>query len=286
VAAALTVVVAAAVHAASIVPPENLGGLARSSEAVVLAQAGAPRVSQRGFQAFTLTAFRVLAVVAGDLNPRDHIIVEAPGGELEDRLWIVPGSPRFAPGQVYLLFLDQKPTGAWLPRTMAYGILRRITGRDGSTLLAPLPEEADIQPFLREDGILPEPIETYRETALLPHLRAVASGRERWDSRNVVARRDQIPFEADIQAIPAGCSYMSNGGNGFRWRAFDLGQSATMNADSTGDSSITGGGFAQVSGALSEHEPRLRGQRRLHHAVHERAGFPLQRLRCLQRPLQ
>src|SRR3972149_2671124 len=58
--AAGAALVAAAAHAASIVPPENLGELAQSSDAVVLAQAGAPRGSQRGVQAFTLTAFRGL----------------------------------------------------------------------------------------------------------------------------------------------------------------------------------------------------------------------------------
>jgi PKD repeat protein len=249
--AAGALLVAAAVHATSIVPPENLGELARISEAVVLAQAGAPRVSQRGIQAFTLTTFRVLVVVSGELERGDRITVEAPGGELDGYLWFVPGSPRFAPGQVYLLFLSQKPTGEWLPRTMAYGLLRRVHGRDGSSLLAPLPEETGIQPFPRPDGILPEPVETYRETALLPHLRAVATGRDVWDSRKVLARSDQIPFEAQAQAIPAGCAYMSQG-NSFRWQAFDLGQSATMSADSAGDSSLTGGGFAQVQGALSD----------------------------------
>ena len=249
--AAAATLVAAAVHAASIVPPENLGELARISDAVVLGQAGAPRVSERGIQAFTLTTFRVLGVVSGELERGDRITVEAPGGELDAYLWFVPGSPRFEPGQVYLLFLNQKPTGEWLPRMMAYGLLRRVHGRDGSSLLAPLPEQTGIQPFPRPDGILPEPVETYRETALLPHLRAVAIGRDAWDSRKVLARSDQIPFEAQAQTIPAGCKFMTQG-NSFRWQAFDLGQSATMQADATGDSSLSGGGFAQVQGALSD----------------------------------
>jgi len=252
VAAAVVALVAGAVHAASIVPPENLGELARISDAVVLAQAGAPRVSQRGIQAFTLTTFRVLEAVSGELGTGDRITVEAPGGELDGTMWFVPGSPRFEPGQVYLLFLSQKPTGEWLPRIMAYGLLRRVHGRDGSSLLTPLAEETGIQPFPRPDGILPEPIETYREIALLPHLRAVATGREIWDARKVLARSDQIPFEAQAQAIPTGCAFMSSGGTNFRWHAFDLGQSITMQADATGDSSLSGGGFAQVQGALND----------------------------------
>jgi len=249
--AAAATLVAAAVHAASIVPPENLGELARISDAVVLAQAGGPRVSERGIQAFTLTTFRVLVAVSGELDSGDRITVEAPGGEVDGYRWFVPGSPRFEPGQVYLLFLSQKPTGEWLPRMMAYGLLRRVHGRDGSSLLAPLAEETSIQPFPRPDGILPEPIETYRETALLPHLRAVAAGRDVWDSRKVRARSDQIPFEAQAQTIPDGCAFMTQG-NSFRWHAFDLGQSATMQADATGDSSLSGGGFAQVQGALND----------------------------------
>jgi hypothetical protein len=251
--AAAATLVAAAVHAASIVPPENLGELARISDAVVLAQAGSSQVSQRGSLFFTLTSFRVLRPVAGPLEPGERFSIEAPGGEVRGIGWLVPGSPRFEPGQVYLLFLSQKPTGEWVPRMMAYGLLRRVHGRDGSSLLAPLPDQADIQPFVREDGILPEAIETYRETSLLPHLRAVAIGRDAWDSRRVLARSEQIPMEVFGQAPPTDvtCAFMSGGGYNLRWQRFDSGQTVTMSADSTGDSSISGGGFTQVQGALS-----------------------------------
>jgi hypothetical protein len=250
--AAGVLLVAAAVHATSIVPPENLGELARSSDAVVLAVAGVSHTEPRGPLLFTRTTFRVVQAVAGLLEVRERITVEAPGGELDGIGWLVPGSPRFEQGQVYLLFLSEKPTGEWLPRMMAYGLLRRVTGRDGSPLLAPLPEEAGIQPFLREDGILPEPIETYRETALLAHLRAVARGTEAWNSRKVRARSEQVPMEVFAQAIPAGCAFMSGGGYNLRWQRFDSGLTVTMSADSTGDSSISGGGFTQVQGALSD----------------------------------
>src|SRR5512136_1335072 len=189
--------------AASIVPPENLGELARMSEAVVLVQAGTSQVVQRGSLLFSLTPFRVLQSVAGPLQVRERITVEAPGGELDGIGWLVPGSPRFEPGHVYLLFLDQRPTGEWQTRMLAYGLLHRISGRDGSSLLAPLPEQGDVQPFLRLDGILPEAVETYSEAALLPHLAAVARRAQAWDSRTVRARSEQVPMEASTQAIPA-----------------------------------------------------------------------------------
>jgi hypothetical protein len=251
---ALTLMVSAAVtvRAASVVPPEHLGELARTSDAVVLAQAGAPRTAQRGQLLFTLTTFRVLEPVAGALETGDRITVETPGGELDGTGWLVPGSPQFEPGEVYLLFLDRKPTGEWVTRMLAYGLLHRIRGRDGSSLLSPLPELVDIQPFPRADGVLPEQIETYREVALLTHLRAVAQGSATWDARRVRARSEQVPFQATAQAAPAGCAFMGSGGASVRWQAFDLGQLVTMNADTTGDSSLSGGGFAQVQGALSD----------------------------------
>jgi hypothetical protein len=238
--------------AASIVPPASLGELARSSGAVVLAQAGTSHTVQRGSLLFNVTPFRVVQAVAGPLQPRQRFTVQAPGGELDGIGWLVPGSPRFEAGGVYLLLLDERPTGEWQTRMLAYGLLHRIRGRDGSRLLAPLPEQGDIQPFLRPDGILPEPIETYDERALLAHLGAVAEGREVWNSRKVRARSEQVPMEVSAQAIPGGCAFMSGSGTSMRWVKFDQGQSVAMNADATGDSSITGGGFAQVQGALND----------------------------------
>jgi len=238
--------------AASIVPPANLGELAQMSEAVALVQAGTSQTVQRGSLLFTLTGLRVLQSVAGPLQVRERITVEAPGGELDGIGWMVAGSPRFEPGHVYLLFLDQRPTGEWQTRMLAYGLLHRIRGRDGSSLLAPLPEQGDMQPFPRPDGILPEAVETYSEIALLPHLKAVARREQAWDSRKVRARSEQFPMEASTQAIPAGCAFMSGSGTNMRWQKFDQGQSVAMNADATGDSSISGGGFAQVQGALDD----------------------------------
>jgi hypothetical protein len=249
---AVSALAPAVVQGTSIVPPDNLGQLARSSAAVVLAMAGSSRVAQRGALLFTLTGFRALDVVSGALPRNARFTVEAPGGELDGSGWAVPGSPRFTVDGVYLLFLDERPTGEWLPKTMAYGVLRQVIGRDGSTLLAPLAQEAEIQPFLRADGILPEPVGTYLESALLLHLQAVAAGRQTWNSRAVLARSDQVPMEVFAQAAPSQCAFMSGSGHTMRWKVFDTGGSATMSADDAGDSSIAGGGFSQIQSALSD----------------------------------
>jgi hypothetical protein len=233
--------------AASIVPPQDLGELARTSEAVVLAQAGAPRVSQHGPLLFTLTTFRVLEVAAGPLQRGDRVTVEAPGGELDGLAWLVAGAPHFEPGQVYLLFLSQKATGEWLPQVMSYGMLRRVLGRDGTTLLEPLDDAYGLDVFPRPDGILPETVQTYREAALLPHLGAVAAGAA-WDAGQVLARADQLPLTASALQAPAGCAYLGNSPYP-RWpynTASSPGQ-VTIYAQSSGDPSYPGG----ASGAIT-----------------------------------
>ncbi len=258
--AAGALLIAAAVHAASIVPPGNLGELARISEAVVLAVAGTSHTAQHGPLLFTLTSFRVLHPVAGPLETRERITVEAPGGELDGNIWMVPGSPRFEPGGVYLLFLDEKATGEWLPKTMAYGLLRQIRGRDGSLLLRPLVGPNGIELFPLQETAPAEPIGTYVQSTLLPHLRAVIGG-STWDSRKVLANAEQVPIEASAQSVPGGCAFMNYNGSNIRWHVFDSGGSVSIAADQTGDGSLAGGGFSEVQGAIGmwdghpEHEP-------------------------------
>lgn len=253
VAAAAVFVAAVAARAASIIPPQSLGELARGSDAVVLGLAGAPHVSQRGALLFTLTTFRVIDAVAGAVAPRDRLTVAAPGGEVGDTGWLVPGSPRFQPGHVYLLFLRERPTGEWSPEVMAYGILERVEGRDGSRLLAPLDESYAIAAFPRPDGVLPEAVGTYQEALLLPHLRAVAARQAEWSPRLALARPEQVPVTVRVQTAPSNCAFMG-GGNPYhnaRWQVFDGGGSVTMHADSVLDTSIADGGVGELQSALA-----------------------------------
>jgi hypothetical protein len=128
------------VQATSIVPPENFGELARMSHAVVLAQAGGATVVRRGAILYTRTEFSVIAAISGPLTAPSRLIVEVLGGQTADEKWVFPGSPEFLTGAVYLLPLTEKAAGVWLPTMASYGVLRQVRGRDGSTLLEPLPE--------------------------------------------------------------------------------------------------------------------------------------------------
>ena len=249
---------AATLRATSIVPPANLGELARSSDAVVVGVAGTSSVVPAGPLLFTVTDFRVKEGVTGLLGPTDRITVRVPGGSLDGATWAVPGSPRFQPGHVYLLFLHANGRGQWLPEAAAYGLLERVTGRDGSSLLAPLPEVKDVDTFPRPDGIVPEQVETYQETPLLNELRAVAIGRRAWSSARVVAGRDQVPLAVSIFGTPpTGCTYITSSTPYPRWpynTANSPGQVKIYYSPSGGDTSsacaAASGCIPQVQGAV------------------------------------
>jgi hypothetical protein len=249
-----TVLFAGLASASSIVPPEHLGELAVRSDAIVLARAGQGVVSWRGQLLMTDTPFVVIEAVAGEVRTLTDLTVRTPGGELDGLGWLVPGSPQFKNGSVYLLFLSRKPTGEWQPTMLSYGLLERVIGRDGSHLLAPMPEHREVTPFPREDGILPEEIAVYREIALLPHLGRVARGLEAWNGRTVEADGRQVPLLLEGMAPPSACTYIRSSAPYTRWpfNTASAPAQVTMYADATGDQSLAGGAFAQVQGAIAD----------------------------------
>lgn len=241
---------AAAAGAATVVPPRNLGELASRADAVVLARAGASQVTRRGPLLFTVTRFEPLEVVAAGTPLRGAFEVQAPGGVVGDTGWFVAGSPRFAAGEVYLLFLSARPGGAWAPTLLSYGLLVRKAGLWGRSLLLPVAEHGALEAVVRPDGVVVEVPGPYREAELLAHLRAVAAGRARWSARAVLALPQEVPVS--VQAIPSGCVYLTS--PPLRWPYNTARPPGTVQiwGEATGDLSRPGGGFAEVEGAVGD----------------------------------
>jgi len=208
--AVIALSMAAVGEAAVLVPPANLGELAASSDAVVLAVAGDSRVERRGALYFTVTPFTVAEALAGQAAAGATLEVVVPGGELDGRGWAITGAPRFQPGAAYLLPLALDGAGRYRPVALAYGVLRQLSGTGGEALLAPLAEAEDVGTFARPDGLLPEPLATYREGTLLAHLSAVAAGRAAWDASGVVAPPGAVPIVARAQSIPSACTFLTD----------------------------------------------------------------------------
>lgn len=239
-----------AAKGAWVVPPRDLGELAARSDLVVLARAGARATVVRGALLNTITPFAVERVVSGAEEP-ESLEVETPGGEEDGIGWSVPGSPRFMAGNSYLLFLARTPFGTFRPWALSYGLLERTIGRNGIALLQTLPEARQIETPAGPGGGGFEPVGAYREEPLLTHLAAVALGRARWTAQAVLASPEDLPAGARLEDPPALCVYLKAAdGNPARWFDFDSASSVSMTGRKQGDSSIAGGGFAELQAAL------------------------------------
>jgi hypothetical protein len=94
-----TCLLATLAGATTIIAPADPGALAVQSEGVFLARAGASSTIPR-MHVSTVTELTVLEVLKGRLAVGERVEVVAPGGRLGDEIWLVPGAPGFAEGEV------------------------------------------------------------------------------------------------------------------------------------------------------------------------------------------
>ena len=228
----------------AIIPPRDLGDLARVSEAVVLARAGSSFTLARGGMIYTHTAFEVLDVVNGAVPHGGSLVVETSGGVLDGQGWVFAGTPRFAEETVYLLFLNRRGA-VWQPRMLAYGLLERTRAADGSVVLNHIQEHHDLELLPRPDGVVPEPLGAYYETPLLNHLRQVTTEGRTWNRVRVevpAALRPRAHHDASkTNLIPQPCVYLSYESTPIRWNAFEEQRIVEVFAEENGDDGVDDG---------------------------------------------
>jgi hypothetical protein len=233
-------------RATTVVPPADLGQLARTSQSVTFAEAVETWVEDGGALPYTVTRFHRLESVAGAATG-DVFEVREVGGRLKNKAAAVAGSPRYEPGRDYLLFLDRAEDGRWRSKMMAYGLLEQSPGTD---LLLPLPEagKIDLRPLAKS-----EPVGLYRKSALLPHLREVARG-AKWDSKRVAAAPLTQGELKALQNSPSSCVFLTDGGDGLpmRWFGFETGaKTVSLMATTPGQNGIPDGGVAAVQQGMA-----------------------------------
>ncbi|HEX4495765.1 MAG TPA: S-layer homology domain-containing protein [Thermoanaerobaculia bacterium] len=228
--------------AATIVPPANLGELARMSRAVVLAEAVESWGEDGATVPVTVTRFNLLQAVSGAATG-DVFEVQEPGGRGKTRAAVVDGAARFTAGHRYLLFLDVAPGARWRPRMMAFGLLEETS----EGVLRPTAEAREIAPLPTVPPA--EPVAAYRETALLQHLREVVAGAP-WDRDKVVlgTAEPSLPETSALGNSPSYCVYMTDPGDGLplRWFGFETGTTASIVATTPGQNGLADGGTAAI----------------------------------------
>ena len=233
-------------HAAAVIPPENLGALAVSSDAVILGEALFSCPSERGSLPFTRTEFVVLDGIKGPWSEGDVLAISAPGGESEAGTWLVPGSPEFEGGGVYLLFLREMDDGSYFPSLLSWGLLKRVRSESGESILEPLGEAGSLMLAGGGSGA----VASFFQKSLLAHLTRFLRGASGWD--DIAAGAISTTVDEGSQSPPSTCAFMSSGGMNIRAKIFDTGGSSTIYANSDGDPSISGGGFSQLQGAIGD----------------------------------
>jgi len=238
-----------AAGATTVIPPDDVGQLALDSSGVFLVRAGGSYSVDRGALIFTITECEVLESIRGPAAG-EILEVEVPGGMVDGRGFKVAGAPRFAEGEIYLVFAGRSDAGFWRPRLMADSVLRRDLDVGGGPILVPVKEAANVSRLTPDGGTAAPILEPVYEDLFLDQLRDVVSGATRqWLQEEVAVPADRLPLTA--KAAPGGCSFMDYSGDPIRWREFELGRSVGIQADSGGDPSLAGGGFAEVQGALA-----------------------------------
>ncbi|HKI06206.1 MAG TPA: S-layer homology domain-containing protein [Thermoanaerobaculia bacterium] len=248
----LGLLIAASAFASTISPPSNLGELARISGAVVLAEAQDSRSELHGEAPYTVTDFRVLQRVKGDVPAR--LEVQEAGGVYGTVGLTVTGAPRFEKGGRYLLFLAGAPGGRWQSAMLSYGLLRED---EATGTLRALPEAAELN-VLQRPGV--EPVGVYRTQELLQRLEAAANGVRVWQREAVAAAplaSDSSssatagdPFggtSANLTNVPASCQYVqAPDGLPSRWFGFETGGFIGVWHTTPGQVGISDGGVSAV----------------------------------------
>jgi hypothetical protein len=246
--------------ATTVSAPADLGELARMSEAVVFAQAIESYGEEGDTLPYTITRFLVVRQVAGR-EVAGVFETREPGGSVagEARGAVVAGSPRFTPGQNYLLFLDATRDGRWRSKTLAYGLLEETA--DGERL-RPLPQAHRVEVLPARPGRGVEPVGIYKKEALLQHLEEVKKG-ARWDRQRVLAAALDVSEKTGETAEPSGftsvsaashtappaCEFLPDPGDDLplRWFGFETGsRTATIVATTPGQTGIADGGVSAV----------------------------------------
>lgn len=178
------------------------------------------------------TLYRVLAQRAFKGPPGD-VAFTLPGAHdpAADDALVVPGMPRFAPGDQVLLFLRARPDGQWRPVGEALGSFAVIEARDGA--------------WLRRDLSAGEALggahEGQEEVRDLERFSA-------WLEARALARPGNTAY---WRARPAASAkYSLQGSPGARWFEFQEQRSVPLYASQAGQTGLLGGGYPEFQAAL------------------------------------
>jgi hypothetical protein len=91
-------------------------------------------MSPSGFP-ITVSTLAIEEVIKGNLKVGEVIVLSELGGTTGELAFIVPGSPRYVPGERSLVFLERNGRGGWSTLDMSLGRFSHVVDRRGEGLL-------------------------------------------------------------------------------------------------------------------------------------------------------
>jgi len=185
--------------------------------------------------------------------------VHEPGGVVGDRTLIIPGVPRFTPGQRLILFLTKTPQDTWAVTDLVLGKFSMAVDRTGEHVAV-----RDEEAIVGWDPDLTPHYEPRRQTdAFLAFLRSDAKGaitkQDYFVPRNPIAGEDlRATTMSDVLNAPAttlatftarSYTFDVSSGPGARWTVFP--SAVTFFMGTTQEPGAPGGGSTAVQTALS-----------------------------------
>lgn len=212
------VLVGVTLNAATFLVPSDRV-LVTASKAIVVATAGESHGRRApGGWIETVTELRVEEAIKGPIGAGETIHVTELGGFVGEIGYIVAGSPKYAPGERTLLFLETNDRGEWVTKNMVVGKFAPVVDTKGRRLL--VRDSAEIIGWNVDGTPHHEPVRLEEE--FLRFVRATAQGRDAKDDYSV---SDPQPLRAAIIAeatgfAPSGYLLQGPSGLGIRWPSF------------------------------------------------------------------
>jgi hypothetical protein len=198
--------------------------LARSADAVVIGTiTGVEVVAGRDGAISTLVRVSVESSLKGHLD--GEIVLKQPGGDLEDRGLVIPGSPVFAVGERDLLFLSAAHDGTARTTALGLGQYRLVAGTDGEALA----ERHVSEPVIGGGHT--------RRLKLGRLVRAIAKATGVSPARPLTRIPDEVTTPG-LERSPFVEAFTLMDNPAARWHEADLGQTVLYGVDPTGDPSL------------------------------------------------
>jgi hypothetical protein len=215
---ALLLAASTASAATFLVPSDRT--LVTASKAIVVATAGEShgRWAPGGWIE-TVSELRVDEAIKGEISSGETIHVTELGGSAGKINYIVAGSPKYAPGERLLLFLETNDRGEWVAKNMVVGKFAPAQDTSGRRLL--VREAGEIVGWNVDGSPHHEPVRL--EDEFLRFVRAVAQGREASEDYIVddpKPLRKVVVSEATASAFVPSSYLIQAGGLGIRWPGF------------------------------------------------------------------